>query len=545
VSLEDVQAAATHWHKKSSDPDWARAQPFDLDGDKIITTRDIMLAMARFPQACSNLIDLGSPNAVNAVLYGQEAEDFFGSDLAAGDLNSDGIDDLAVGAYLADGPANQRTGAGEVYVYFGRAAANWPAEGRLPEVTVYGAEAGHVLGGDDWKEPGHIAVGDLDHDGFGDLVLSVPKFIGPGLSRGRVYIIWGQYNWPTQIDLAAIPSQLEVTTVTAENSGRGFLGSTLAAGDLDGDSIDDLAMAAPLAETDARRLNSGIVYVIFGEAGRGLRGRAIRLRDVPLDPSIFTVVGEVGLKALGSFLVFGDLSHDGMPDLAIGSVAGGGEDRGTVDVVFVGPQIRGIRRDFLTNPPDWSAMGERTYDQLGRFLAVGDINADRRADLIMTAPPADGPAGPGTGQAIGIFGPLQRGTIRDLAASPGDLTIYGPQGGDDQAWLGESVAIGDFNDDGVDDLLVGARQANGFDTRGESGIVYLFYGGRSLQGSRDLRVDSADLTLVGAQADDFTGYVATGDLTGDGIDDIVISATDRAGPQSQSQAGAVYILFGD
>ena len=144
---------------------------------------------------------------------------------------------------------------------------------------------------------------------------------------------------------------------------------------------------------------------------------------------------------------------------------------------------------------------------------------------------------------IGIFGPLEQGQMRDLSVMRGDLTIYGPQGGDDQAWLGESVAIGDFNGDGVGDLLTGARQANGFDIRNESGIVYMFYGGPSLEETRDLHVVSADITLVGANARDFTGYVTAGDLTGDGLYDITTSATDRATPDGDALAGAGYIRF--
>lgn len=495
-------------------------------------------------QAAAGEIDLALPNAVNVILYGREAGDFFGTDLAAGDINGDGLDDLAVGAYLAEGPDNSRPGAGEVYVYYGKTVTDWPVEGRLPDVTVYGAGENNFLGGDMFKEPGHIAVGDLDDDGVGDLVVSAPYF-GHGTSvrpRGRVYIIWGRSDLPAEIDLAAIPSKLEATTVTAVD--RDFLGAALVTGDFDGDGIDDVAMSAPQAETESSRRASGIVYVMFG--GNHLRDRDIQLSDVPEDVSIFAAIGPVRDTKLGSYLVFGKLSDDDIDDLAIGSEQAGGEQMGTVHVLFGGGHVRGITWDFASKPPDWSVIGEAFLDQLGRSLATGDINADGQVDLVMGAPSADGPAGPNAGQAVGIFGPLEQGRVRDLALNPGDLIIYGPQGGDDPAWLGESVTVGDFNDDGVGDLLVGARQANGFDTRerGESGIVYVFYGGPSLEDVWDLRRVSADITLVGANARDFTGYVTAGDVTGDGIDDIITSATDRAGPNDEQWMGAVYILFG-
>lgn len=491
------------------------------------------------------LIDLRLPGAVNVVLYGQESEDFFGTDLAAGDINGDDIADLAVGAYLADGPNNSRNGAGEVYVYFGQPAEAWPAGSRQPDITVYGAGVANYLGGDEYKEPGHIAVGDLDSDGVGDLIVSAPNY-GYGntsdSSRGRVWIIWGRIDFPGEIDLAAIPPELEVTSLSAV--ARDFLGAALATGDFDGDGIDDLAMSAPLA-SGVSRFHCGKVYVMFG--GSHLRNRDIRLGDLPEDVSVFTAIGRAANTKLGSFLAFGRLSSDGIDDLAVGSELAGDMQMGTVHVFFGGEDLRGATWDLLSDPADWSAIGEAELDQLGRSLATGDVNADDRVDLMVGSPTADGPAGVNAGQVIGIFGDLKPDVIRDLAAQPGELTVYGPQGGvDDQAWLGESVAVGDFNGDGVADLFAGARQANGFDTRarGESGIVYMFYGGPTLEGTRDLGEVSADITLVGAYARDFTGYVTAGDVTGDGIDDMITSATDRTAPTAGLLTGAVYILFG-
>lgn len=491
------------------------------------------------------LIDLRLSGAVNVVLYGQETEDFFGTDLAAGDINGDNQADLAVGAYLADGPNNSRNGAGEVYVYFGQSTEGWAADDLQPDTTIYGAAEGDLLGGDMFKEPGHIAVGDLDDDGVGDLIVSAPEH-GRGnstnMSRGRVWIIWGRESFPQEIDLASIPPELEVTTVSAV--ARDFLGAALATGDFDGDGIDDLAMSAPLA-SDVSRFHCGKVYVLFG--GSHLRNRDIQLSDVPEEVTLFTAIGSDANTKLGSYLAFGRLSSDAIDDLAVGSELAGGMQMGTVHVLFGGADLRGVTWDLMSDPSDWSAIGEAELDQLGRSLATGDVNADDRVDLLMGSPTADGPAGVNAGQLIGIFGDLKQDAIRDLATTPGDLTVYGPQGGvDDQAWLGESVAVGDFNGDGVDDLLTGARQANGFDTRdrGESGIVYMFYGGEDLEGARDLRQVSADVTLVGAYARDFTGYVTAGDVTSDEIDDMITSATDRTSPTAGQLTGAVYILFG-
>ncbi len=505
----------------------------------------LFLMLSAWRVLAAVLIDLSVPGAVNVVLFGQEAEDYLGSDLATGDINGDGIADLAVGAYLADGPNNARNGAGEVYVYFGRLAAEWPVQGRQPDVTVYGTAEGDNLGGDEYKEPGHIAVGDLDHDGIGDLIVSAPKY-GYGskatTNRGRVWVIWGRSDLPATIDLAAPSPELAITSISAE--GRDFLGAALATGDFDGDGIDDLAMSGPLASPPSRT-KAGKVYVIFGVAGDTLRGRAISLSAVPEDVSSFAVIGSGASMKLGSYLAFGRLSGDAVDDLVIGSEQVD-QFTGTVHVLFGGGDVRDTTWDLAGTPADWSATGQAEWDQLGRALSAGDINGDGQADLLMGAPSADGPDGPGTGQVIGIFGPLQQGQLWDLSQVPGDLVIYGPQGGEDQSYLGESVTVGDFNQDGVGDLFTGARQANGYDTRdrGESGIVYMFYGDSAFEGALDLREVSADITLVGAATRDFTGYVTSGDVTGDGIDDMITSATDRMNPDGALQAGAVYILFG-
>ncbi|MFQ5342525.1 MAG: hypothetical protein ACE5F6_13350 [Anaerolineae bacterium] len=494
------------------------------------------------------LIDLRLPGAVNVVLYGQDSNDHFGTDLAAGDINGDDIADIAVGANLSAGPNNAREGAGEVDVYYGRSVTDWSVEDVQPDIILYGAGEGNLLGGDSGlgQGPGHIAIGDLDNDGTGDLVVSAPGY-GYGnsvdLRRGRVWIIWGGDDLPGEIDLAATPPELEVTTVTnasQDRQSRDYLGAALATGDFNGDGTDDVAMSAPSAEDGL-----GVVYVMFG--GSHLRNRAVDLYAAPENVAIFRAIGErpgqiTGTK-LGSYLVIGDLSGDGFGDLAIGAEWDRGA-LGTVYVLFGSEHVGdGITWRLADTPANWRAEAEQAAGKLGSSLDVGDFNGDSHTDLLMGAPGADGPAGGDAGQAIGIVGPLEGSTVRDLDDVPGDLIIYGPQGLPEFAYLGESVTIGDFDRDGVGDVFVGARNADEL-ARNGAGIVYMFYGGPSLVGIRDLQEMLGDITLIGAAADDRTGYVTSGDVTGDGIDDMILSANWREGPHGETDMGAVYILFG-
>jgi hypothetical protein len=498
----------------------------------------ILLLPAFWRVSAGVIYDLADSASANAVLYGREAGDYFGSDLAVGDINGDNVGDVVVGAYLADGPGNSRNGSGEVYIYFGKSTSTW-FHGKSPDVVVYGAESRDLLGGDDFREPGHIAMGDLDNDGTGDLIVSAPPSTwGASSTTGRVWIIWGQGVWPAEIDLASRPANLQITVVYA--AGRDFLGSALATGDLDGDGMDDLAMSAPLEDgSSLSQFGAGAVYVLFG--GNNLRSRDIHLGNVPQDMSVFKAIGPVALAKLGRFLAFGKLSNDGTDDLVIGSEKVN-NDTGTVHVLF-GGNVRGITWNLAFRAADWTVVGEANFDQFGHSLAAGDITGDGQADLIAGAPSADGPNASGAGQIVGFFGPLPKGEQRFLSTNPADLTIYGPESSpDDQSWLGE-VAAGDVNSDQVVDVIAGARQANGFGNRSESGVVYVFHGGPALRGMRNLRSDSADLTLVGANPRDFMGYVAAGDVTNDGIDDIVISATGDW-PEAGTQTGVVYVRFG-
>ena len=128
----------------------------------------------------------------------------------------------------------------------------------------------------------------------------------------------------------------------------------------------------------------------------------------------------------------------------------------------------------------------------------------------------------------------------DLFIEPADLTIHVDDASD---YLGSSVASGDVNGDGVDDLIVGSFGADA-SGRPNAGAVYIVYGNESLPSLLDIPKTGADVTILGANADDFFGFAsASGDVNGDGIDDIIVSAR-LADPLGRVSAGEVYIFLG-
>lgn len=213
--------------------------------------------------------------------------------------------------------------------------------------------------------------------------------------------------------------------------------------------------------------------------------------------------------------------------------------------------------DLAADPPVMTVFGRETGDLVtgGTNVALGDFNDDGHADVLIGAPQADGPDGrrPDAGEAYVLFGPLQGET--DLMSQGADITIYGASGsssGGDA--LGFSVFAGDLDDDGVDDIMVGAPAVTaGFDPRTDQGRLYVFYGGADLEDvtSFDLAEDVYDLTVTGSEGfSRLSTDVDLGDINGDGHTDLLVSspyagrAPGTPPGSARTAEGEVYVIFG-
>ncbi len=273
----------------------------------------------------------------------------FGYATAAGNvLNADGTNpkNLAIGAPGANG------GRGAVYLYttgWGIGTAKTEADARLTVLGAPGDQLGSAL-----------ATGDLDKDGYRELIIGAP-------GNNRVYMIKGSPTLSGTIDLAATPSAAAVT-LTAAGIGR-----VLIAGDITGDGIYDLLVGSP---------SQNVVFGYVGAAGA-----------LPSGPAIsFSGVG--GADEAGTSIRLLDIDDDGKTDLVIGAPGGNGPSNGRAKAgsvyVYLGPVPLGAHSLSEAHVVFYgAAAGYRAGDR----LTTGDINRDTYNDLVILASGASSGAG--------------------------------------------------------------------------------------------------------------------------------------------------------
>lgn len=262
--------------------------------------------------------------------------------------------------------------------------------------------------------------------------------------------------------------------------------------------------------------------------------------------------------ALGDFSGFplsdaGDINGDGFDDIIIG--APNADPDGRVDAgesyVILGSPANFDAVVELSNLRDLGGTvfeGLEEGDNSGFVSSAGDINGDGFDDVIIGAPNADLDGRSNVGETYVIFG-SHVGFVPSLNFS----TLNGHngfvlEGIDENDISGFPVSsAGDFNGDGIDDLILGSieEDPSGLPGLGQSYIIY----GRHDGFDPVIKLDNLDgtdgFTLNGVKVGDQTGFSLSnaGDFNGDGFDDVIIGAFE-ASPNGQSGAGESYIVFG-
>ncbi len=403
----------------------------------------------------------------------------------AGDVNGDGFSDLVAGAYGYD---NVESDEGAIYLYLGSPSGLVTATVQIVESNVAGSQFGSAVG----------TAGDLDGDGFADLLVGAPRHTDGESYEGAVYVYYGS---PTGIVTAT-------AWMTESNQAYAYLGHAVGtAGDVDGDGFADVAYSAYNYDTYA--YNEGRVCVHHGSPS-----------GVEPEPRI-CLSGPSGSEFGSGLATAGDVNGDGFADLVVGarSFNNGHSSEGAIYLYTGSPE-------GLGRTPAWHVESNRSGARLGDVVGTaGDVNGDGFGDVVAGAPEYTTAPNLGYGGRVYLYFGGPEG-LRKRAP----WSVVGQVSG---AAFGYSLgSAGDVNGDGFDDVAVGAYAYDG------PGAVFLYYGGI------DGPSTGADLLLRGPRNGARFGYSveSAGDVNGDGFGDLVVGAP--VYENGESAEGAIYLYHG-
>ncbi|MEM9452590.1 MAG: cadherin-like domain-containing protein [Myxococcota bacterium] len=489
---------------------------------------------------------------------------------AAGDVNGDFNVDLLIGAHLTDEPEFQ---AGATYVVFGS-----PDRAKQISLDDDPFEHGFSIRGvssDHYSGLSVAGAGDVNNDGFDDLIVASPGYQNPdGSLIGRVYLVLGAKG-ANEVSLADLDTENSRVVVLLEGSSDGdWVGLPVGDGvvwdpgakqqetvDIGADGFPDVVI------TRSRWTSESDAGSVFWLHDYSLDNMNVLSTDDVTNQAIRLDGAFAGSGGYGFGLttrLIGDINGDGVPELAAvsdTSTAIAGDRNGRL-YVALSPHSPGTSQsiDDLT-----FVLQGGAEDRLGRGLADLDINNDGHSDLIVGAPGRQFGSARG-GQVYVIYGGpslVDPPALADLDTETSDagLVIRGNHLDNESTEVGRALDdAGDFNGDGFRDLVIGAPVASNelIHQCSSDGVTYVVFGFAPDDAPRSISLD--ELTcgpegssigvvilpepLLGRQTPCMGWSVAgVGDFDQDGCDDILLGAPYQFSPGG-TPMGRAYVVYG-
>ncbi|NIJ53990.1 FG-GAP-like repeat-containing protein [Dyadobacter arcticus] len=504
LKVNDLQSNELHFYTENEDGSIEKQLVYnglkcwDADGRNLTAhlgyqNEQILISVdvknATYPVTIDPIIANGNPGNANTVLESNQANAQFGYSVSsAGDVNGDGYSDVLVSAPMYDqGQADE----GAVFVYHGSSTGI----GSIASLILEGNQAGASLG---WAVSN---AGDINKDGYGDVVVGVPFYDNGQIDEGAVFAYYGSAG-----GLNNQPGK-----ILEGNQTGGQMGQALAlAGDVNADGYSDVIIGA--YQYDKGQINEGVAAIYHGSA-QGIANAATSVMESD------QVNAQMGYSVRGA----GDVNGDGYSDVIVSAPL---YDKGQIDegVVFV---YHGSALGVNIN-----AVSIFECNQAGALLGwsvsgAGDVNGDGYSDVIVGAPLYDN----GQTNEGGVF--VYNGSAAGLSPQI-VLKLESNQVG---GQMGHALAsAGDVNGDGYADVVIGAYQYDKGQTNEGVGAIY--------QGSAQGLGGNASSVLDGDQTEGRMSFsiASAGDVNGDGYSDIIVGAP--MFDKGENDEGAAFVWHG-